>query len=456
MTVNSSFIKRYKIISLLYLVFICFSILNIKVSVLDSNIYTINSFRLLSINEEKKVSISEKVILDNLKKINENPKAISYINISNRIKKSEIIIDSTLNFIENTFKNNQTNLLKEFNNEFYFKKIFENQNYLKTIYNDLNDLSKNIKTSEYTIEDILDSIIPIKSNIITISKENQNFIDYLFFHKPTGISYMQLERIKLLLIKTQLLYNEAALAEIGYIPTYFSKSNNITYAIKINEKNSNEEKILNNTQKSIFITDDQLNNLYKNIASSIQTENIFQGMSYTLFHNFDFSADKDFNFKIYPTVNIIKKNNDFNVIFNKTGEYTIEFTDSRFGDKTIYTKKIFVNSLPDPIIKLKGDNLNNYLLNVKTILNSSRLDATLKINNLSYFPGRINSFNVIKIHNGKEEFSVINYGELFQSPAIKIISSLEKNDILIFDSINISLIDGSTRITQPLVYKIIE
>jgi hypothetical protein len=456
MIVNSSFIKRYKIISLLYLVFICFSILNIKVSVLDSNIYTINSFRLLSKNEEKKVSISEKVILDNLKKINVNSKAISYTNISNRIKQSEIIIDSTLNFIENSFKNNQTSLLNEFNNEFYFKKIFEKRNYLNLIYNDLNDLSKQIKKSEYSIENILDSNIPIKSNIITISKENQNFIDYLFFHKPTGISYMQLERIKLLLIKTQLLFNEAALAEIGYIPTYFSKSNNITYSIKLNEYNSKDEKITNNSQKSIFINDDQLNNLYKNIASSIQTENIFQGMSYTLFHNFDFSAGKDFNFKIYPKVNITKKNNDFNVIFNKTGEYTLEFTDSRFGDKTIYTKKIFVNSLPDPIIKLKGDNLNSYLLNVKTILNSSRLDVTLKINNSNYFPGRINSFNVIKLHNGKEENSVLNYGELFQSPTIKIISSLEKNDILIFDVINISLIDGSTRITQPLVYKIIE
>lgn len=32
---------------------------------------------------------------------------------------------------------------------------------------------------------------------------------------------MQLERIKLLITKTQLLYQEAALAEIGYQPTYF-------------------------------------------------------------------------------------------------------------------------------------------------------------------------------------------------------------------------------------------
>ena len=50
-------VKRYQIISLLYIVFICFSVINIKISVLDSNIYTIKSLQALYKEELKKVDI---------------------------------------------------------------------------------------------------------------------------------------------------------------------------------------------------------------------------------------------------------------------------------------------------------------------------------------------------------------------------------------------------------------
>ena len=105
---------------------------------------------------------------------------------------------------------------------------------------------------------------------------------------------------------------------------------------------------------------------------------------------------------------------------------------------------------------MKGENLNNYSINIKDLLNAERLEAKLDINNINYFPGRINSFKVVRIHNGKEEDAYINYGELFQSPTQKIIGSLKKNDLLIFDNLNLSLIDGTTRIASPIIYKIIQ
>ena len=58
-------VKRYQIISLLYIVFICFSVINIKISVLDSNIYTIKSFQSLE-KEEVKVSVSIKPLEDRI------------------------------------------------------------------------------------------------------------------------------------------------------------------------------------------------------------------------------------------------------------------------------------------------------------------------------------------------------------------------------------------------------
>ena len=115
-----------------------------------------------------------------------------------------------------------------------------------------------------------------------------------------------------------------------------------------------------------------------------------------------------------------------------------------------------VNPIPDPVVRVKGDNLSSYAISVKDLLASERLEAKLEINNLNFFPGRINSFKVIRIHNGKEEESVSNYGELFQSPTQKVLGALKKNDMLIFDNVNISLIDGSTRTSAPIIYKIID
>ena len=79
-------VKRYQIISLLYIVFICFSVISIKISILDSNMYTIKSFQSLDKEELKKVMISNKIIDDNITLLNKNPKASSYLKIRSRLK----------------------------------------------------------------------------------------------------------------------------------------------------------------------------------------------------------------------------------------------------------------------------------------------------------------------------------------------------------------------------------
>jgi hypothetical protein len=195
---------------------------------------------------------------------------------------------------------------------------------------------------------------------------------------------------------------------------------------------------------------------FNKIIRSLNTENVFVGFSNSILHDFNYVIGSDFDLEVSPKAKIIKFDNDVNIIFNKTGEYLLKFYDTRKFRKLIFEKKINVNRIPDPVVKVKGENLNNYSINIKDLLNAEMLEAKLDINNINYFPGRINSFKVVRIHNGKEEDSYINYGELFQSPTQKIIGSLKKNDILIFDNLNISLIDGSTRIISPIIYKIIQ
>jgi hypothetical protein len=273
-------------------------------------------------------------------------------------------------------------------------------------------------------------------------------------HKPTAISYMQLERIKLLITKTQLLYQEAALAEIGYLPTYFSQFNPKLYVLKSSVKEYKEEDIIKPGQKVISVNDQVFDDLFQNILASLHAENIFVGLNNTLLSEFNYNLGKDFELEISPKVNLVKATNNYKVVFNKKGEYTLRFYDMRKERKVLFEKKIMVNALPDPVVKVKGDNLSNYSISVKDLISAERLEAKLEINNLSYFPGRINSFKVVRIHNGKEEESVNNYGELFQSPTQKVLGALVKNDLIIFDNLNMSLIDGSTRTAAPIVYKI--
>jgi hypothetical protein len=447
-------VKRYQIISLLYIVFICFSVINIKISVLDSNIYTIKSLQSLHKEELKKVDISNKIIADNYDTLNKSSKANSYLNIRTRLNSSSKVIQDVLMHVDDEFSKSKTNILKQFNSKNLIEKILKSDKGVKLLEKDLFDLSNFINKSPYKLQTSLDSLIPIKKDITTIKGKVETWDYYLFMHKPTAISYMQLERIKLLITKTQLLYQEAALAEIGYQPTYFSQFNPKLYVLKANIKEYKEEDIVKPGQKVISVNDEVFDDLFKKILASLHTENIFVGLNNTLLSDFSFMMGKDFEVDILPKVNIIKANNNYRVVFKKTGEYVLRFYDLRKGKKVLFEKKIMVNPIPDPIVKVRGDNLSNYSISIKDLLSAERLEAKLEINNLNFFPGRINSYKVIRIHNGKEEESVNNYGELFQSPTQKVLGALKKNDLLIFDNVNMSLVDGSTRTSAPIIYKI--
>ena len=447
-------VKRYQIISLLYIVFICFSVISIKISILDSNIYTIRSLQSLDKEELKKINISNKIIEDNAALLQKNAKAEAYLKIRTRINASYKVVSEVLKHVDDEFANNKTDIFKEFNSKNLIEEILKSDRGITILKKDLFELSDFIKKSPYKIQTSLDSLIPIQKEITTIKGKVEDWDYYLFMHKPTAISYMQLERIKLLITKTQLLYQEAALAEIGYLPTYFSQFNPKLYVLKSSVKEYKEEDIIKPGQKVISVNDQVFDDLFQNILASLHAENIFVGLNNTLLSEFNYNLGKDFELEISPKVNLVKAANNYKVVFSKKGEYTLRFYDMRKERKVLFEKKIMVNALPDPVVKVKGDNLSNYSISVKDLINAERLEAKLEINNLNYFPGRINSFKVVRIHNGKEEESVNNYGELFQSPTQKVLGALVKNDLIIFDNLNMSLIDGSTRTAAPIVYKI--
>ena len=276
-------VKRYQIISLLYIVFICFSVINIKMSVLDSNIWTIKSFQSLIKEELKKVDISNQVVQDNMDSLNMIPKAQSYLKIRSRLAKSFLVVSGVLDHVDKEFANHKTTLLKQFNSRNLIEEILHSDKGVVLVEKDLFDLSEFIKKAPYklTTTSSLDSVIPIMPKVTSIKGKVDEWDYYMFMHKPSAISYMQLERIKLLITKQQLLYQEAALAEIGYEPTYFSKGNPKLYILKELVKEYKPEEIIQADQKAIAKTDEVFDELFKKIINSLHTENIFVGLNNT-------------------------------------------------------------------------------------------------------------------------------------------------------------------------------
>ena len=426
-------------------------------SVLDSNLYTIKTFVAIQSEETKKLDISNFIIADNLDLLNRSQKAQSYLKIRTRIAKSLVVVDRVIKHVNEEFKKHDQTLESQFNSRNLIEEILEAPQGVKLIEEDLFDLMSFIEKSPFKLVNQLPILIPLKKTVTTLKGKQNEWKSYMFFHKPAAISYMQLERIKLLITQTQLIYQEAALNEIGYQPTYFSKFNPKLYVLKSTVKEYRPDEIIQKDQKVINITDEVFDELFKKIINSLHTENIFVGLNNTLLSDFDFMLGKDFELEILPKVNINRSDRNYKVIFNRTGEYLLRFSDLRkTPQKLLFEKKIMVNSIPDPVVRVKGDNLNNYTISLKDLLAAERLQASLEINNLNFFPGRINSYKVIRIHNGKEEEAISNYGELFQSTTQKVLGALKKNDLLIFDNVNISLIDGTTRTSPPIIYKIID
>ena len=328
-------VKRYQIISLLYIVFICFSVINIKMSVLDSNIWTIKSFQTLIVEENKKIDISNSIIADNIDLLNRSEKARSYLKIRTRLAKSYVVVSSVINHVDSEFVARNQTLLKQFNSRNLIEEILKSENGVKQLDKDLFDLSDFIKKSPFKLQASLDSLIPLQKQVTTIKGKVEEWDYYLFFHKPSAISYMQLQRIKLLVSKTQLLYQEAALAEIGYQPTYFSKFNPKLYVLKSTVKEYKPEEIIQPNQKVIDKNDEVFDELFKKIINSLHTENIFTGLTTSFISDFNFDFGKDFTFEVIPKTKITQVGKDYKVTFSKNGEYLLKFYDLRKQDKKI-------------------------------------------------------------------------------------------------------------------------
>ena len=74
---------------------------------------------------------------------------------------------------------------------------------------------------------------------------------------------------------------------------------------------------------------------------------------------------------------------------------------------------------------------------------------------LSYIDS-VKSYIADRYLDSMKKQTVYNYGDVFQPASQGLIGSLKQGDIVMFDMIQISMFDGTTRTANPMTFKIVE
>ena len=448
--------KRNQIIGLLYIVFICFSVISIKVSLLDSNTYVISTLKSLDEEEVKRIGVSDKIISDNLKLLEDNEKSSTYLSIAQRIKVSYKVASDLIKYIDTEFEAVNSSMLKQFNSKNLMTKILKSDNGIALLEKDLFELSDFILSQPHhldTLSNSLVSSIPLIQNITTIKGKTEEWGEYLFLKKPTAISYSQLERVKLLLSKSVLFYHEEALAEIGYSQSYMSINNEKQYDVRVYR----DDEILKENQKAVNKDAIVVDDLFKNLLKSLNTDNIYVGIKATILNQADIILKNGIKIEIEPNIKTENRSNVLRGYFNKKGIYSIKFLDATNNKNTVlFEKTVSALELPNPTISIPGGNQNSFEISKLDLLTASRIEAQIDIENIQSFPGRINKFNIVLVHGAEIYGAITNSGPIFQTDTQRILEKIEDNDLVIFEDVSMTLNDGTTRIAPPIIYKVIE
>jgi GldM C-terminal domain len=466
-------VNRYRLITLLYIVFVCLSVLNVPTSLYQGNLYVIKTF-------DHQEGILKTLIAENSRILDgmdgsqrqkwENDQRL-LISVAGEYK----TLDSVDRVILNKLKKEETSVELDFNSR---RRI---ESYL--IEDHLLEVLRKIAFKKRGLKnDIVNALLPSVNEITLNTGKVMEWDQYLFLHKPLGVSYMQLKRFKVLLLEQQLAYQLDLLKNVGVEKQFVSTSDlgkrlikkasqvtvnqetstlkdvepNPLQPIETKEKDNSKElsvaKVANDQfRDSTFIKREQL----ESIMSSLKVDKFYVGVQNTLMSGFNDKHFKNFQLVIGPTAQIVKTKDDIYASFRSPGIYLLRFYDNN-GDKNdfVFEKKIKVYPLPEPTVSLNVANLSSGVITRKVLVSSTRLIATFPNSEFASFPGRINGYRFVKYNGDNTTESLYNYGDTFQSALQAILAKAKKGDIVVFDNITISLNGGSSRTATPLIYKI--
>jgi hypothetical protein len=450
-------INRYRLITLLYIVFVCLSVLNVPTSLYQGNLYVIKTF-----NHQE--GILKELIAENTRILIgmdgvQRQKRESVQRLISLVADDFRTLDSVDHIILAKLKQEETNVEQDFNSRRRIESYLIEGRLLEVI-------KKMAFKKRGGKNDLVNTLLPSRNEIILNTGKVINWDQYLFLHKPLGVSYMQLKRFKVLLLEQQLAYQLDLLKSLGIEKRFVSrsevgrqlmeKSKQVKLDVLKNQfeplQGSSAAKVMNGGSKdSTFISKAQL----ESIMTSLKVDKYYVGVQNAVMNGFNDTYFEKFQIVIGPSAQISKDQDNVFASFKNPGVYTVQFFDRR-RDKSyfVFEKKIKVYPLPEPRVTLNIANLTSGIITKKTLISANRIIASFPNSDIITFPGRINGFRFVNYNGENAAESLYNYGDTFQSALQGSLAKAKKGDIVVFDNITISLNGGSSRTAAPLIYKI--
>jgi hypothetical protein len=222
MAVNIN-LNRYRLITLLYVIFVCLSVLNIPSSLLDSYHYSIKTLEYQIKATTDQVAFANKVIQDKQMQLTASDSARVFLGIQNRIHESFERVKKFDQDLNKFLVSKGSDVEKEFNSRRLTEDYYNKDSAIYQVRQDLLELVSFIKKQPYRVDEAIATLIPMLDPIPAANGSEKDWANYLFLHKPTAISYYHVKRIQQILIQNENIYQNAALKTIGYQPSYYSE-----------------------------------------------------------------------------------------------------------------------------------------------------------------------------------------------------------------------------------------
>lgn len=446
--------NRYRLILLLYLIFICLSLLSVPASLLESNLFVI-----------KTLSYQEKLIMRQLDRsgvlmkevdpalLKEQPVLEKYVLLQKEISASYAFMDSIEIVILSSLKKQGTSIEKEYASRKKMNALFKKDSMAQKIQQNLFSLSDLINRYDTLLGAEFSRWLPATSLVSTRNGKNIKWVDFFFLNKPASVSYMQFKRIKLLLLQTQsdiseqknTLVAKALIANQERLNSLLSEQQALTNSVttSLNELSSSSK------------TESAFKQLQLDLLQGIRLDRYYAGVSIPLLTSLPNLSMEDVEVEFTPQVNVVRSADRVSAVFSNTGQYQLRlFLRNEGTVQLLLTRSVLVQRLPDPEVYLLPDNLNRTTISLSELLRISGLSTSLPVNGLSSVSLRINGFRATIIGAKEQVPAVYNYGQVFQEETKRLFSKLKKGDLVLFDNITLSVGDGSTRTAKSVLYKI--
>ena len=459
--------NRYRLIVLLYISFVCLSVLTIPSSLLHTNIYMIKTMDYQEKSISSQIEFAKKIILQQEEEYTSDS-AKNFYAIQQRIHHSTALIESVDQLIVADLAKQHTTVFEELTNKRKINKILLKDSLIYKIKDDLFDLASYIDKQPYRLNNSIRELLPVQDFITIGSGKEIAWRKYLLLDKPASISYMHLKRIKFLLLENERAYLLAVLRSLNLLPAYYSIKNKKAYST-----DSEQDKIIKETPEKVqpIKLDDALDSLKQKeskiesllkrqlisteVLTGLHIDHLYVGIQNELLYDPTSSLEGNYEISFQPKATTSIKDKIYRVSFSKPGVYMVQFKELATGI-LLFQKRITVDMLPDPYVKLNMDNVNRNVLSSKDLFRLNNLVVSMPIPELPTGTANLNGFRATVFAKNGEQLSVYNYGEVFQNELQRVIGKLKQGDIFLIDNITIAMGDATTRTISPLVYKIVE